>query len=202
MTPARRRLLETIVDLTASLHRPPLSPEVARHLGRPTVSELVNGCRRAGLLTPRSPLAGVWSSEPLRLTPAARLELGLPILTYVAWSLPDGAPGAFESSMWVADDAFRVASTLLPGCVPVAALRGLSPRDAPPEVLARFMAGAAQLAAACDACVVWRSRLLTGRVDVRAALAAGAFTVLLYSAETAAGGWQAAERIDRMHDSH
>ena len=202
MTPARRRLLESVADLTSTLRRPPGSPEVARHLGRPSVSELVTSCRRAGLLAPRSPLAGVWSSEPLRLTPAARLELGLPILTYVACPLPDGAPGSVESSFWVADEAFRVASMFLPGCVPVAALRGLSPRDVTPEVLARFLAGAAQLAAACDACVVWRSRLLTGRVDVQAALAAGAVTVLLHSADQAAGGWQAAERVERTHVSH
>lgn len=173
----QRRLCEAIAALTTELRRPPTSGEVARRERR-----LESNTRRAialaradGLITEPPADRRQYARSPLRLTPAARLEIGLPIVTYLAWPLPhpDASGAAFDRAVErgreVADRVLRI----FPGAVPVSPY--LVPWPAGDRAVERRLAaGAALLAATCDACVVYRDEILLGRADVAAAVAGNA----------------------------
>jgi hypothetical protein len=187
MRASQRPLCVAVAELTLEFRRPPTSGELARLLRRDDANtrRSIMCARRDGLITPPPPGRAPFARSPIRLTAGARIELGLPVVVYLAWPLP--LPNSPQATHDVgrragADLAFRVLSDV-PGAVPVSPyLAPHGTRDRP-----RLDAGAAALAAQCDAAIVYRDPILTGRPDVAAALAAGAHVVVIDDADLRSG---------------
>jgi hypothetical protein len=156
MTPRQRTLLQAVADATAQLGRPPYISELVertatRHQGtRDTAHRLV----RLGMLTVVSaPVA----QHPLvvRLTPAAKVELGLPVVVLGAWPASSSCSDGDRFAAGIAAIGLVMVSPFL---------TATAAYDWP-----AFVAAGAQIAPSCDGVVVFRDRTLVGRADVHAA---------------------------------
>lgn len=158
MTPGQREWLLAADALEVSLRRPPSVVEVGRALGC--------GPRAAQSRHRRAVAAGHVVDAPrtmtgprfVRASPAARIELGLPLLVYLAW--PEAMPSGEVADLLVMlarIGAHCVSPLLVPGMFEVPAAR----------------AAAQSAAVAAHGVVVWRDRVLLCRADVDAARHAG-----------------------------
>lgn len=166
---ARRELwLRTVDRLTTELRRPPCVDEVSRVVGisRSTGQWHTNHAARAGqvLLGSRN----ATSPRALRLTPATRIELGLPLVVYLAWPLPPEPVEVMPAEAWGAGcSAAEDIATDLGLCV-------VSPFLVCASIGASgSMSYAARVSCTTDAVIIWRDALLMGRADVDAAWRAG-----------------------------
>lgn len=165
----RERWLRELEALAVKLCRPPNSSELARAVGlaQHTVREMAMRCAKSGLVT----LSERSATTPrgLRLTPAARIALGLPLAVYLAFPVGEGP---------LSDNAREAAA--LHGQSAAAELLGryglfcVSPMLLPEAIgWPGAMDAATATAAALHAVIVWRDPLLVGRRDVDAARRAG-----------------------------
>lgn len=201
LTPARRRVLLTAVELTARLGRPPNGHEVAIEIGGYRRVHLqVAQLRRAGYVTDTGRPLKQRQPHYVRLTPRARLELGLPLLVYVAWALPrlDDTDEAHEAARAAGAELARWIIQAIPTAAPASPL--LVPHRA--AQVPALLAAAGQLAAAADAVIVHRDPFLIGRADVMRANETAAPVVLTDAAtceEISAGAdpWDLRWRIGK-----
>lgn len=161
MTGRRRRWLEAVARLAAVLQRPPTISELAAELGmwRTASGRMAQRAARDGLVT--LPPRDAFGARAVQLAPRGRIELGLPLVVYLAWPLAEGRRDTAADGR---DAAARLVTML--------GISSVSPYLAgrwAPDVAAV----AAELAGRSDAVVVWRDPLLTGRADVAAARRAG-----------------------------
>jgi hypothetical protein len=166
----RDRWLRALEALAVELRRPPHSIELARALGLAphSVREMANRCARAGLvmLGERS----TTTPRGLRLTPAARIALGLPLAVYLAFPVSAAAALADEARVASGQHGQAAAAELLERY----GLFCTSPLLVPEAIGRRgSMDAATATAAALHAAIVWRDPLLVGRQDVDAARRAG-----------------------------
>lgn len=165
----RARWLRQLEALTIQLRRPPHSLEMARAMGldRHSVQQMAVRCALSGLviLDERS----ATTPRGLRLTPAARIALGLPLAVYLAFPVGEGP---------LSDSAREAAA--LHGQAAAAELAGryglfcASPLLMP-EMIGRpgAMDAATATATGLHAAIAWRDPLLVGRRDLDAARRAG-----------------------------
>lgn len=193
MGPAQRRALEAAAALAVELGRAPSAGEVGTRIGMVSsrISAVIAAARRAGLVTPHHPGRRTFERTPVRLTARARLELGLPIVVYLAWPLPAAdAPTEAHHVAWQAGhDLARRVLIQVPGAASVSPY--LARHSAADR--ARLDAAAPALAAMSDAAIVYRDGLLLGRRDVAAAVTNGAHVVVMDDAALDGGDpWGAA----------
>ncbi len=165
----RTRWLRALEALTVELRRPPHSIELAQVLGlaRHSVQQMAKRCARSGLVALDA--SSATTPRGIRLTPAARIALGMPLAVYLAFPVGDGP---------LSDNAREVAA--LHGQAAAAELLdryGLfcaSPLLLP-EALGRpgAMDAATATATALHAAIAWRDPMLVGRRDLDAARRAG-----------------------------
>lgn len=165
----RARWLRALEALTVELRRPPHSIELARVMGLEphSIQQMAKRCALSGLVTLGTRSAT--TPRGLRLTPAARIALGLPLAVYLAFPVGEGP---------LSDDARSAAA--LRGQAAAAELMeryGLfcaSPLLLP-EAIGRpgAMDAATATATALHAAIAWRDPMLVGRRDVDAARRAG-----------------------------
>lgn len=148
------------VEAAALAAGPALTAErVLKELGwslskRTMLSNHLQNLRARGLLT------------GLRLTLRGRLAIELPVVAYIAWSVPHphAHPELWEMAMLAGIEWANVLAERVPGLVPV------SPYF---TAAAAPMTAGPTLATRCDAAIVIRDTLLLGRPDVVAAGRAG-----------------------------
>jgi len=169
ITAYRERWLRALEALAVDLRRPPCAAELARALkiDRQSVRQLAVRAARDGLVV----LGPSSASTPrgLRLTPAARIALGLPLAVYLAFpvvAIIEGAEGREASWQHGAAAANVLTDRLGLFCTSPLLVR---------EAIGRpgAMAAATAAAIALHAVLVWRDPLLVGRCDVDAARRAG-----------------------------
>lgn len=159
--PGRRRWLMTVHQLTEELHRPPTTTEIARARQTTRESDRDAAVRAEADGHVVAQRRHQFLPASVRLTPAALVQLGVPMVVYLAWPVPIGRgdhPGVREQGLELA----RWATQL--GMYPVSPylLHGAIDRT-------DSLGAAGRLAARCDGVVVCRDRLLVSRSDVDAA---------------------------------
>lgn len=164
MTNRQISLLLAVVKATADLGRAPYSSEVMPLLAgsdRRSTRQRLCRLRDLGMVVFAS-VPRALHPAPVRLTPAAKIALGLPIVVYGAWPIPsdDNGVAMAESS--------RIGAMLADAMTAAVEAVVISPFLNPTPWKAGVVAGA-QIARACDAVVVLRDRTLLGRGDVHAA---------------------------------
>ncbi len=162
ITQRRGAWLRIVHRLHCDLRRPPSSFEVGPATGttRKNSSRVAITAERDGHLI-RGPRASVMGAAPLRVTPAALVQLGVPMVVYLAWpmtSSPDVGARGRAAARWLASLGVYAVSPFLTGDLECTA----------------SMHAAALLAQRADAVVVMSDPLLIGRPDVSAALLARA----------------------------
>lgn len=159
MTIRQRALLLAVVRATAELGRAPYSSEVMLLVNsdRRSTRRRLCSLRDIGLVT-FAAVPRALHPMSVRLTPAAKIALGLPVVVYAAWPIPleDGERCTESVGSMMADQMTELG------------LVAISPFIGPAEWMAGIAAGA-QIAVACDAVLVLRDRTLIGRCDVHAA---------------------------------
>lgn len=153
----RTKWLRAIYELGAQLGRPPYPGELARRHGTTSTAQrnIIVRAIRDGHITVGNP-GNRFAPRPIRVSPAARLELGLPCLVYLAFPLTEDS--GESAAAWVSCNVgLPVVSAL------AIAITGWKLAE-PACVL---------LAERCDGVIVWRDPMLVGRSDVVAAARLG-----------------------------
>lgn len=168
-SPRRRRVVDAIARLTVDLRRAPTAADVARWCGmdKKGVMRAVAELRRLGMIE-WTRMAIHYKPQPLRLTARCRVQLGLPIIAYIAWPLPSPSsePDAHAGALEVGRAFANWVTCAIAGCVPVSPY--LAEHDA--STRPRFDAAAVSIAALADVAIVYRDPLVAGRADVVAAV--------------------------------
>lgn len=180
----RERYLRMVEELAVALRRPPYAAEVGRALDvdRNSARQMAHRLAQDGLLVvgPRT----TCSPRPLRVSPAARVALGLPLVVYLAWSVPR-SPDVMPEEAWSSgcDIAESLACIGVPVVSPYLVCGAIG--------LQQSESVAMCLASTSHAIVVWMDRMLLGRADVDAARRAGVPVSVVPGRlpESAAGLW-------------
>lgn len=175
ITPRRADWLRTVHRLGTDLRRPPRATDIARatRVTAHVASNSIRRARRDGQIVLGGRVSG-FDAFPVRLTPAALVEIGVPMVTYLAWPIgrDDGRPAECRA-LEVEQDAMR-------GRAAVRWLATLGVYSVSPYLAGAWKcersgldAVAQDIARRADAVVVMTDPLLLGRADVAAARAAG-----------------------------
>lgn len=169
MTPKRSEWLHLVYGLQAKLGRLPTAPDIAKVRGTARRVEFDTALRALEdgqvVRVPSREQRHAVLPFGVRLTPSAMVELGIPVLTYLAWPMDPGF-GAESRGAWA-----RWSSQLVSlGLVPVSSFSVLRTEPVEP---AQWMACACTLASRCDAVVAVGDPILIGRPDVSSAKSDG-----------------------------
>lgn len=170
VSPYRERWLRALEALAVELRRPPSSAELARALNidRQSVRQLAVRAARDGLVV-LGPAVGT-TPRGLRLSPAARIALGLPVVVYLAFPVSAAAPLSEESRDAAGRQGRAAAAELLEryGLFCSSPLLVI-------EAIGRpgVMEAAAAAAVGHHAAIAWRDPMLVGRRDLDSARRAG-----------------------------